>query len=277
VDDIGRRLVVGPAEIGLETAAMLSMALPIAVVGLINAERRKHQLLYAIAMCILIAATISTYKKAALIGVAAGVLLITCYRPRSMIKMAPVAVMVVIAIHVLSPGALGSVTSQLQGNNLTRVSTTTHRTDAYDAIRPDVWSHPLLGEGYGGYDQVRNRILDNTVLDLLIGTGILGVGAFLNMGISVIVAAHPLIRARDRLRAPHALACAAAACVFVTVSFLYDSMAFPHVPYIFLTMAAFVAVVVAREDDRPDQRAPLSPYAGRRRATRRRRTTVTTA
>ena len=34
VDEIGRRIVFGPGEISLEAAAMLSMGLPIALVGI---------------------------------------------------------------------------------------------------------------------------------------------------------------------------------------------------------------------------------------------------
>jgi hypothetical protein len=40
-----------------------------------------------------------------------------------------------------------------------------------------------------------------------------------------------------------ALGGALSAVVFLTTSFLFDVMSFPHVPYIFLTMAGFVAVL----------------------------------
>ena len=45
------------------------------------------------------------------------------------------------------------------------------------------------------------------------------------------------------------LACACAAAAFITVSYLYDAMSFPHGPYIVLCMAAFVSVIVAPPEE----------------------------
>ena len=65
-----------------------------------------------------------------------------------------------LAIPLLSPGALGTVTGQLNANRL-GVNTVSDRTSDYDAIRPDVWTHPALGRGYGSYDHTSYRILDS--------------------------------------------------------------------------------------------------------------------
>jgi hypothetical protein len=51
-----------------------------------------------------------------------------------------------------------------------------------------------------------------------------------------------------------ALACAAAAVAFLVVSFLFDTLSFPHVPYIFLSLAGLLAVVV-RPDGTEEQAA----------------------
>lgn len=145
---------------------------------------------------------------------------------------------------------------QFTGGQLTAVGTTVHRLDGYDAIRPIVWTHPILGEGVGGYNALLNRILDNQMLDNLIETGVVGAFAYVAMILSVVWVAVPLIRDRASSWSNSALAAACAAVCFLTVSFLFDSLAYTHVPYIFLTFAALLAVVVS--DTGGQRRAPAS-------------------
>lgn len=244
VDAIGRRQIVGPAELSLELAGMLTMALPIALVGIMHSARRRNRILCGLAGCILLAADVATYRKTAVVAPAAVLIALACFRRRELLKLVPYLVVLIVAVHVLSPGALGGVFEQLSGSRLASASTVTHRTDAYDALRPLVWSHPLLGLGYGGYDAFANRILDNQILGSLIEIGVIGVAAYVFMIFSTVIVAAPVIRRRESEAAPYALAAAAAAVGFFTLSFLYDVMAFPAVPYIFLTLAAFVAILV---------------------------------
>jgi hypothetical protein len=266
VDDIGRRLVVGPAQTGLETAAMLSMALPIGLIRFTEARGRKR-LLYLIGTAIVLAATISTYKKTAFVAPVVVFAVLAGFRPRALVKLLPALIVLLAFVHVLAPGSFGSIEQQLVGGQLTSVGTTAHRTIAYDAVRPDVWSHPLIGAGYGSYDQVRVRILDTTVLDLLIGVGALGVLAFLAMPICAMIVAAPLIRRGTRRHSGHALAIAATAAVFLVVSFLYDSIAYPHVPYIFMAAAALLAVLVSTKPEPGENDAPAPGPADRKRWT----------
>jgi hypothetical protein len=65
--------------------------------------------------------------------------------------------------------------------------------------------------------------------------------------------AHRPIRARGP-DAPVALAVAAAAVCFLVVSTLFDVMSFPHVPYIFLFMAAMLAVITTTPQREPSWR-----------------------
>jgi hypothetical protein len=64
------------------------------------------------------------------------------------------------------------VISQLGPGHFNSVLTTTDRTARYDAVRPDVLNHLLLGRGYQRYDPHKYRILDNQYLDLLITVGL---------------------------------------------------------------------------------------------------------
>ena len=50
------------------------------------------------------------------------------------------------------------------------MNTDKQRVERYDAVRPDVMSHLVLGEGYDSYDPLKFRFLDNEYLGLLINT-----------------------------------------------------------------------------------------------------------
>jgi hypothetical protein len=244
VDELGQVVVLGPTAVGLEVASMLAMALPIALIGVVQSARRRDQLLYAIAACVLLAAGLATYKKTAIVAPAITFLAIGLLWPRRILRLVPIVVILIGAAHFLAPGAIGSVIHQFTGGRLTAVGTTVHRLDGYDAIRPIVWSHPILGEGIGGYNALLNRILDNQMLDIVIATGVLGLVTFTGMIVAVVWTAVPMIRRGDGERLRAALAAACAAISFLTVSFLFDSMAYTHVPYIFLTFAALTVVLV---------------------------------
>jgi hypothetical protein len=250
VDDIGRRLTRGPAEHPLETVAMLSMALPIALVWMMQAKERRDRILYGLAACILLAAAISTYRKSALIAPAAVCLSLAYFRRRDLLKLAPLAVVSLFVIHLLSPGAFGSIAFQLNSNRL-GVGTVSDRAADYDAVRPDVWTHLAFGRGYGTYDHVSYRILDSEMLGRLVESGVLGVASYVLMIFAIILAARPLIRSRHPDWGAPALAVAAAAIAFLVVSFLFDVMSFPHVPYILLSLAGLLAVIIARPDEAP--------------------------
>jgi hypothetical protein len=242
-DELGRVVVLGPTAVGLEVASMLAMALPIALIGLMHTPRRRHQFVYGLAACILLAGGLATYKKTSVVAPAITFVTIGMLWPRRVLRLVPIVIILFGAAHLLAPGALGSVIEQFTGGQLTAVGTTVHRLDGYDAIRPIVWSHPILGVGVGGYNSLLNRILDNQMLDNLIQTGLVGEFAFVGMILTVVGTAVPLIRKRTSDASTSALAAACAAVCFLTVSFLFDSMAYTHVPYIFLTFAALLVVL----------------------------------
>ena len=250
VDDIGRRVVRGPAGVPLETVAMLSMALPIALVGLMHAKVWSRRILYGFGACLLLAACFATYRKSALLAPVSVILTLAYFRRRELLKLAPLALVLVVVIHVLSPGALGSTTSKLDSNRL-GVATVSDRAVDYDAVRPEVWTHLAFGRGWGSYDRTNYRTLDSEILQRVIEMGVLGLISYLLMGASVIFFARATIAGRDPTWAPLALIGAAAAVSFLTVSTLFDVISFPHATYIFLFVAGLVAVVI--EEPRPEE------------------------
>lgn len=255
VDDIGRLMIRGPAEHPLETVGMLTMAFPIALVGIIHSKERRARILYGLAACILLAAAISTYRKSALLAPLSVVVTIAFFRRRELLRLAPLGAVSMVVIHALSPGALGSILFQLHPNAL-GVSTVSDRTADYDAIRPDVWSHLFFGRGYSSYDHVTYRVLDSEILSRLVDSGVIGLGSLVFMLMCIVAAARPLIRSRHATWAPPALAVAGAAIAFLVLAFLFDASSFPHTPYILMSLAGLLAVMVSQptEESRPAPR-----------------------
>jgi hypothetical protein len=252
VDELGRRMVRGPAQHSLEVVAMMAMALPIALTRLLQTDGLRKRMLYGLAAAILLAATVSTLRKTAFLAPISVCLTLAYYRRRELIKLAPLGVLLVLVIQFMSPGALSQVAGQLNGNKL-GVNTVSDRTADYDAIRPDVWSHLAFGRGYGSYEPTTYRVTDMELLRQLIEVGVVGVLAFVMMIVAVVGVARGPIRARRPDEAPIALAVASSAVCLLVVSTLFDVMSFPHVPYVFLWMAALLAVITEPRPARPPE------------------------
>jgi len=162
-DATGRRLTHGPAAHGLVAVAMLSMALPIAVLGLMEAKRARGRILYGLAACLLIVAVLATQRKAGVVAPIAGVLTLAYFRRRDFLKILPIAAVLLAVAVIVSPGTVTPVLNQYKPGQFEAASVTGRAAD-YDAIRPDVWAHVALGRGYGSYQPLGHRILDSEIL-----------------------------------------------------------------------------------------------------------------
>ena len=243
IDSIGRKLMYGPAVQPLAVAVMLSMTLPFAFAWLLKAKERRDRLIYAGMVMLLIGGAVATQKKTSMVGPLVCVAVLTAYRPRAMLRLAPLAVVLAAMVHVLAPGALGAVVDQFAPSSVTQVDTTQDRVSDYEAIKPDLVAHPLVGRGYGSYDQKKHRILDNQYLGLAIGVGLLGIVAYLAIFATSFLSAHRVVRSRDSERAPPALGAVAAIAVAVVAGALLDFLSFPQLPYLFCFIAAIAFVL----------------------------------
>ena len=246
VDSIGRRLMYGPTVQPLAVAVMLSMALPFAFAWLLKAKDRRQQLIYAGVVMLLIGGAMATQKKTAMVGPLVCIILLACYRPKQMLRLAPLAVVLIAVVHVAAPGSLGAVIDQLAPGSVNKVNTTKDRVSDYEAITPDFAAHPLIGRGYGSYDQKVHRILDNEYLGLGIGVGLIGLLAYLSIFATSFLGAHRVARSRDPRRAPPALGAAISILVALVCSAILDFLSFPQLPYLLCFVAA-IAYVLGRE------------------------------
>jgi O-antigen ligase len=252
LDDIGRLTVDGPTSEPLELAALLAVVFPFAVVGALEAKTRGSRWRYIIASTILLAGALATARKTSVVAPAIALLVLTAYRPRQMLRALAVSIVpLFIAVHLISPGQIGSVVSELLPGHINTVSTTTVRTARYDAVRPDIMSHLWLGRGFQSYDPIKYRVLDNEYLGLLIGVGILGTLVYLAIFGSMLRVAHPMVRAPDPARARFALPAIAGIIVVLVSNALFDVLSFPHVSYLFFFLGAMLVAIRGRSLDAP--------------------------
>jgi hypothetical protein len=260
VDSLGRRWIAGPAGSGVEVVTMMSMVLPIAVLGTLNAKTGKRKAMYGLALAILFAAMFATERKSSLIAPAAVMLTLLYFRRRELLSLAPLGLVIVVLVTAVSPGAIRGVVNQFVRSDNTHVATVSDRTADYDAVRPDLWTHLAFGRGYGTYDHNTYRTLDSEILGLSIETGVLGLAAFLMIPISLILFARKTVALRHPRWSPPALCGVAAGVCLLVVSTLYDLIGFPHGTCVFLYTAALVVVVVRRAPERNRELEPPPDY-----------------
>ena len=248
VDELGRRLVRGPADVSLEAVGMLCMAFPVALVGLLQSTNWRRRTLYALAICLLVAAMVATYRKSALLAPVSVVMTLAYFRRRELLKLAPLGMVLIVVVSAVSPGAIHSTVLQFTRSDATSVSTVDDRASDYDAVRPDVFTHLAFGRGWGSYNHQSYRILDSEILHRLIETGIFGLIALLMVPIVILLSTRKTIASREPTTAPIALIGAAVAVAFLVLCTLFDMLGFPHGPYILLYMVGLVAVAIERRE-----------------------------
>jgi hypothetical protein len=242
----GRVVVVGPTQHGLAAATMLVIVMPFSLVRVFQASSRKSWWLNAIASALMIAGALATDRKTALLVPIAVLIYIACYRPRQVLRLAPVGIVVLGAVvHLASPGALGTV---LDLNRAANSNSTSHRVGDFTDVAPDVLAHPVLGRGFGTLNPeqpAQFRINDNEYIDELWQVGAFGLLAFIWMILAPVVIARRAIRTRGPTIASLALATSSGCVAFLVVCVLFDALSFPQAPYMFFVVAALTVIAAA--------------------------------
>jgi hypothetical protein len=242
----GRVTVVGPTLHGLAATTMLVVVMPFALVRMFDTTSRKSWVLYAFLFMLMIAAATATDRKTALLVPVAIIVYLACYRPRQVLRLLPIGLVVLVGlVHVVSPGALGTVFTPTAG---LESSSTTHRVGDFTNVAPDVLAHPLLGRGFGTIEPDQSnqfRINDDEYIDEIWEVGVIGLLAYLFMIVAPVITARRVIRARDPVIEPLVLATSAGCVAYLVVNALFDAMSFPQAPYIFFIVAALSTIAAA--------------------------------
>lgn len=239
-----RRSITGPTTVGLTLTTMLAMALPFAVIELLNVRGRPNRkLLVAVVTGIILAGCFATLKKTAGIVPLVVLSVLVMYRPRQMARLIPLGLVLGVFIQGLVPGALRTVEAQIVGSDSFTTTTTDDRKSDYPATAPDILARPAFGRGYGTYDHAKYRVLDNQLLLLAVEVGLIGLLAWLATICSAFWRAHRMRHSPDHLKSSYGVAAAAAMAGFGVSCGLFDALAFPQVPYMFFLTAGFIVVL----------------------------------
>jgi hypothetical protein len=242
----GRVVVVGPTLHGLAATTMLMVTMPFALVRMFDATSRRAWWLNALALTLMLVAAAATDRKTALLVPVAVVLYLACYRPRQVLRLAPIGLVAMVGlVHFASPGALGTIFTPTAG---LASSSTTHRVGDFTDVEPDVLAHPVLGRGFGTLNieaPTQFRINDDEYIDEIWEVGVVGLLAYVFMILAPVLTARRAIRARDPAVSSLALAASAGCIAYFVVNALFDAMSFPQAPYMFFMVAALTVIAAA--------------------------------
>lgn len=242
----GRVSVLGPTKHPLAATTLLVMIAPFALVRALDAVKRRDKLGYALAGALMLMAAMATDRKSAFVIPVAVFLYLIFYRPRQIMRYAPLWLPVLaILVHFAAPGSIGHI---LNVNGDVSSGSTTHRLGDYSGIAADVDAHPILGRGFGSInaDQASMfRINDDQYLDQLWAVGVAGLLAYAWMLFSPLVTARRAIKGPDKKIAGIALATSASCLAFFISNVLFDALSYPQTPYVFFVVAAMTVIVSA--------------------------------
>ena len=243
----GRINIVGPTLHPLAATAMLMMAMPFALLRILDASSRRSWWLNAAALALMLVAAVETERKTAVVVPVVVVIYIAWYRPRQVLRLLPLGLVVLLGmVHFAAPGTLGTVVNL--GTSATKSSSTTHREGDFTAAVPDLLTHPVLGRGYGSVsveDASEFHVNDDQYVDEVRVVGVLGLLAFVWMILAPVVLARAAIRTRGPTVASLTIAASAACVAFLVVCALFDAMGFTEAPYMFFLVAALTTIAAA--------------------------------
>ena len=255
-----RQVVEGPTQTPLADAAILSIALPFAFIFMFHAKERRTKILWYLATGIILAGTVATLRKTAILIPLGALFTICVYLPKKrLLRYTPAFLLLVVAIKIAAPHAISQIKYQFENFN---GNSTTHRTSEYPAVTADILAHPLLGRGYGSYDPQVYMILDDQYLGTLVETGFLGFAAYLFVLLTGAAVARKAIRSGDPERAPPAIALMGAVVGFAVASATFDVLAFAQAPYLLLFVLALAVISAEQPAARSNAvptRAPRNP------------------
>jgi hypothetical protein len=234
-----RPSVSGPALHPLADATLMSTAVPFCICFASVARRNRERGLWVLGLVVLLAGCFATGRKTALVVPAASFLVLCAYSPRTYFPYLVAPILAALVLAVAAPTALPKLINAV--SNASSSTSTTGRTSDYAPVIPDVLSHLLVGRGYGSFDPLKYRILDDQMLGWLVAVGVLGMIAYIAVILSTVVTVNVVARRPNGADDHLMRAVAASAVGFLITNFLYDTFGFRQAPYCFFFVAALGA------------------------------------
>jgi hypothetical protein len=242
----GRPMIAGPTRHALSLDSLLGMAAPFALAFAAFSPTLRRRLFWGLLAAVIVSGALVTQRRSGVVVPAVAVLAVFAMRPRKLLPLVPwVAAAAVVAV-IFSGGQISAISQLTSGGDK---ASTEGRTADYEAVVPDVSSHPALGRGFGTHNSILHdtyRIFDNGYLDLVYEVGLLGLLAWLAMVLLPVFQARYAARSDNPLRGPPALAASAGLLGFGVATALYDVLSFPQAPYVFVFLAAMCTCAASR-------------------------------
>jgi O-antigen ligase len=181
----GRARVFASAQHSIALSSMLVMLVPLAAYLAVRTGRR---IWWAVGAIMLVAA-VSTVSRTGVVMLAVIMLVFVFLRPKDAKRAIPIAIPVLVVIHLLTPGAIGGLKSAFmpEGGLVAEQQAEAGRygsgrvADLGPAL-DEAGERPFLGQGYSTRTVEEGRlaaILDDQWLGILLETGLMGVAAWL--------------------------------------------------------------------------------------------------
>jgi polysaccharide biosynthesis protein PslJ len=243
----------------IELSTVMAMLLPIAIYLAIS----RRQVRWLVAGLALLLGDFAGGSRTGIIGLVVIVAVFLWMRPRETRRAWPALLPLMVVLHVLAPGALGSIEEGFfpSGGIVSEQSQTyvsdgvTVQATRLSRIGPQLHlfnehNDPLLGEGFGtrifGIGQQDNaQILDDQWLGTLIETGVLGVLGWAWLFTTVIRRLRARAKLEDQL--PEGwlpVALAASVGVFAASMFTYDAFGFTQGTFMAFTIVALSSILL---------------------------------
>jgi O-antigen ligase len=246
-EKVGRPMIAGPTRHALSLASLLGMAAPFAIAFAAFSPSRRRRLLWGLLACVIVSGALVTQRRSGVVVPAVAILAVFAIRPRKLLPLVPYAVVAAVVALVFSGGQISAITQLTSGGDQ---ASTDGRTSDYEAVVPDLLSHPAIGRGFGTHNSIQHdtyRIFDNGYLDLVYEVGLIGLLAWLFMVLLPAYQARYAARSDNPLRGPPALAASAGLLAFSVATLLYDVLSFPQAPYLFVFIAAMCTCAASVE------------------------------
>lgn len=245
----GRARVFASAQHSIALSSMLVMLIPLA--GYLAVRQRRR--IWWVAAAFMLVAAVSTVSRTGVVMMVVILLVFVFLRPADARKIIPVLIPVLIVVHLLTPGAIGSLRSAFspEGGLVAEQQAEAGRygsgrvADLTPAFQ-EAGERPFLGQGYSTRTVEEGRtaaILDDQWLGVLLETGLVGVIAWLSIFIAVIGRLWSGARGDPSDLGLLQTALAASLMAFAIGLFTFDGFAFVQVTYVMFILIALACVI----------------------------------
>ena len=254
----GARLrVFASAQHSIALSAAMVMLVPLAFYLAVRTRRR----LWWLAGGLMVVAAVATISRTGVLMLAIILAVFAVLRPADARRVLPIALPLLVMMHLAIPGALGSLHAAFnpagglvaeQESDAGKLGS--GRVADLGPALDQAKSHPVLGQGFGTRvtddQQVKANILDNQWLGTLLETGIVGVAAWIWLFARTVRRLGARARRESGDLGLLMTSLAASILAFAVGMFTYDAFSFIQVTYImFILVALSVVLLRVTADD----------------------------